>query len=370
MSTAKTESDIKALEEQTFEESDSFQVPPPDIVAYNELRSCADLSRMYREGILEIQPDFQRQIVWSASDQTRFIDSLVKQLPIPSMCFGYDYKTHKWQVIDGLQRMWTIIRFLRGDDWRLSLLDDIDPSLSGQHVPDFLEGKSDLRPYFLTVENFALPITVIRGDYSKSSHMAYLFTIFHRLNTGGVKLNNQEIRNCIFSGPFNNFLRNLDQDEDWLRLNGRSPELADRYRGQERILRFFAFHDDYPNYWGRLAAFLNGYMMNHREPSEDFLAQKKDIFHRTVRLVNSAIHGENPAEREGLTVMEATLVGVSLCLDHLEALPESEIRRMYDELLESEAFSDERLREGLSSTIRVRERMSTAQLVFSGQGNG
>ena len=79
--------DIKEIEGQTFFESDSVEVPPSDIVAYNELRSCADLFRMYREGILEIQPEFQRQIVWNNFAQTRFIDSLVKQLPIPSMCF-------------------------------------------------------------------------------------------------------------------------------------------------------------------------------------------------------------------------------------------------------------------------------------------
>ena len=64
------------------------------------------------------------------------------------------------------------------------------------------------------------------------------------------------------------------------------------------------------------------------------------------------------------------MVGVSLSLDYLEKLPKEEIRRMYDELLDSEEFSDERLREALSSTRRVLERMSAAERVFSGQGNG
>ena len=52
--------DLDEIEAQTFEENDSFEFPPPDIVAYNELRSCADLFRMYQNGILEIQPHFQR----------------------------------------------------------------------------------------------------------------------------------------------------------------------------------------------------------------------------------------------------------------------------------------------------------------------
>ncbi len=79
---------IQEIEEQAFYESDYITEPPDDIVAYNELRSCADLYRMYQKGILEIQPDFQRNIVWNGAAQTRFIDSLIKQLPIPSMCFS------------------------------------------------------------------------------------------------------------------------------------------------------------------------------------------------------------------------------------------------------------------------------------------
>ena len=76
---------LQELENQQMETDDFNEVPPGDIVAFNELRSCADLLRMYKENQLEIQPDFQRDIVWSPSMQTRLIDSLVKQLPIPSV---------------------------------------------------------------------------------------------------------------------------------------------------------------------------------------------------------------------------------------------------------------------------------------------
>ncbi len=72
-------SELEQLENETFEEDDSTEIPPADIVAYNELRSCADLFRMYKDGILEIRPIFQREIVWTAPAQTRFIDSLVNK---------------------------------------------------------------------------------------------------------------------------------------------------------------------------------------------------------------------------------------------------------------------------------------------------
>ena len=370
MAIAELSSELQKVENQTFEEIDSFEFPPSDVVAYNELRSCADLFRMYQSGILEIRPDFQRQIVWSTPVQTRFIDSLMKQLPIPSMCFSFDYKNRKWMVIDGLQRMWSIIRFLRGDKWKLAKLDDIDPSLSGQSVPDFKDGELQLRQYYDRIENLTLPITVIRCDYSQDSHMEYLFTIFHRLNSGAARLNNQEIRNCIFSGTFNNFLRELDKNQTWLQINGRSLGKEDRYRGQEQILRFFAFHDDYGRYNGRLAAFLNQYMRVNREPSGEFLESKMKMFQRTVALADNSIFNGNQQGRVSISVMEATLVGISLSLDYLEDLPKGAVRQKYDDLLNSPEFSEERLRDALSSTRRVQERMSTAIRVFSSQGNG
>ena len=125
---------IENEENQSFYDDEADQQPPPDIVAYNELRSCADLFRMYDKGILDINPDFQRDSVWKSAGQTRFIDSLIKQLPIPSMCFSLDYKTQKWQVIDGLQRMSAIIRFMGDKEWRLSDLDDIDKKLAEEWV--------------------------------------------------------------------------------------------------------------------------------------------------------------------------------------------------------------------------------------------
>ena len=210
---------LDEMEQSSFEEDDSADVPPPEIVAYNELRSCADLFRMYTQKALVIQPEFQRKIVWKGPAQTRFIDSLIKQLPIPSMCFSLDYKLQQWQVIDGLQRIWSIVQFLSGEGWRLSKLDDIDPKISGKPASTFADNKSSLHEFYKRVENLTLPITVLRCDYSKKSHTNYLFTIFHRLNTGAMKLNNQEIRNCIYAGGFNDLLKELNERPHWLRIN-------------------------------------------------------------------------------------------------------------------------------------------------------
>jgi hypothetical protein len=358
---------LSEIEEKTFHEDDSPELPPPDVIAYNELRSCADLHRMHVQGILNIQPEFQREIVWKNPDQTRFIDSLIKQLPIPSMCFSLDFKAQKWQVIDGLQRMATIIRFLSGEKWTLSRLNDIDPRLAGQPVSKFVDQNSELHQYYTRVENLTLPITVLRCDYSKKNHTHYLFTIFHRLNTGGMKLNNQEIRNCIYAGPFNELLKDLNKNLAWMKINRMKKSVGYRFTKQELILRLFAFHERLAEYGGRLARFLSDYMDDNKNPQPQFLEEKRTLFERTVDIVYKKLFDGKIPSPMPVTVLEAFLVGVSHNLDYLEAQSPRRVKTLYEKLLSDEELSEEKLSEGLSGKTRVQARLAASRRIFSGR---
>jgi len=357
---------IEELEQRSYEEDDSLEVPPPDIVAYNESRSCADLYRMYKQGILDIQPEFQREIVWKGPAQTRFLDSLIKQLPIPSMCFSMDFKVGKWQVIDGLQRMASIIRFLGGDPtWTLSRLDDIDPALGGSAAKDFLNPDSPLNRYFQRVENLTLPITVLRCDYSKRQHTRYLFTIFHRLNTGAMRLNNQEIRNCIYAGPFNELLKELNKTADWMRLNRMKKDSGYRFTKQELILRVFAFHDAYETYGGRLARFLNDYMDDNKAIVLADAQSKRSLFKRTVDATLNKVYGGTTPGKTPLSIVEATMVGIARNIDRVEGMSTGDVSRKYQFLLHHEEFSEQKLLEGLSGKTRVIGRMKASVDAFA-----
>jgi len=275
--------DLAKEEEDVLSQDDSSDQPPTDIVAFNELRSCADLVRMYNSNQLEIKPDFQRDVVWSNASQTRFIDSLTKQLPIPSMCIGLDYNTNNRIVIDGLQRMWSIIRFLTDDNWKLSALKDIDDRLSGRRV-SYIE--EHYTATYGKVENLTVPVTVLRCDYTKADHMEHLFTVFHRLNTGGNKLTNQEIRNCIYSGEFNELLKISTQNEQFRDLFGLVEHKGYRFAYEEFVLRFYAFVDRYTNYDGNLSRYLNAYMEAGRNKFDDVdLDKKLHLFTRTVKVI-------------------------------------------------------------------------------------
>jgi len=191
--------------------------------------------------------------------------------------------------------------------------------------------------------------------------------IFHRLNSGGAKLTNQEIRNCIYGGLFNNFLKDLNKNPNWMRINKIKQTSGHRFTQEEIILRFFAFHDGYKNYTGRLAKFLNKYMSEQRNPGDSFLTGKKNLFNRTIDVVYKSIFEGKPPRKLSTSVLEAMLVGVSFNLEFVESQPTSRIKAMYEKLLSQEEFSEKKLREGLSGKERVIGRMSTAKRIFSGQ---
>lgn len=358
------ESTILELEEQSLYEDDFPEVPPPEIVAYNELRSCADLFRMHEQGILEIQPEFQRDVVWKGADQTRFVDSLIKQLPIPSMCFALDHKEQKWIVIDGLQRISTIVRFLQGGDWKLSKLDDIEAEIAGQSVAAIKTATSALHQYYTRVENLSIPITVLRCDFKKKRHKEYLFTIFHRLNTGGMKLNNQEIRNCIYGGTFNSLLKELDQHVPWRRLNKMQAGKSYRFTKQEIMLRFFAFMEERQSYEGHLAKFLNDYMHINQNISESWIEEKRELFLSTIKLVADGIFGGKTPPKLSITVLEALLIGVGANLPQLLNSSVGDLTAKYERLIHHSEFSEDALREGLSKKLRVVERLNTSIGIF------
>lgn len=343
---------------------DCGDVPPADIVAYNELRSCADLFRMHEQGILEIHPDFQRDVVWPDAAQTRFIDSLMKQLPIPSMCFSLDYKTQKWLVIDGLQRLSCIIRFLKGSDWKMSTLDDISPEISGKSAAALKDRESSLHHFFSRVENLTIPITVLRCDYSKKSHMEYLFTIFHRLNSGGMKLNNQEIRNCIYGGSFNDLLRELDQHPAWRRINKMHRDENYRRVKQELILRFFAFSENHKKYSGSLAKFLNSYMQDHRYAANKAIEKKRRQFIDVISFIDERLFQKKPPQKLSITLLEALLIGIGRNIKSLQNEPTATIAKRFDRLSKHSAFSEGTIREGLSKKQRVIDRLDAAIKTF------
>ncbi|WOP14324.1 DUF262 domain-containing protein [Ottowia sp. SB7-C50] len=352
----------KSRHKDPDEELENIQ-PPKDVVAFNELRSCADLFRMYKEGILDIQPTFQRDVVWSGREQSIFIDSLMKQLPIPSMCFSLDFQTQKWTVVDGLQRMTSIIKFLdTTNEWRLTRTIEINPTISGKSNIQIKEGDEDNQILFRKIENLTLPITVIRCDQSSKAHSEYLFTIFKRLNSGGSKLNHQEIRNCIYSGALNDAIKKFEKEnKEWKFLKNLLPGKGARFKSIELIVRYLALNAQSDSYSGNMPSFLNEFMRIHRQ---DPLKTDLDKLGEVAKIIRRCIDAAN-IQKVGYTLAESALVGISRNLGTASAMNNTMLGRKIKDLSDSYEIAGASSKIDTTSARQVKERIERSQKIFA-----
>lgn len=356
---------LQALD-NTDEELELIEtIPPQDLFAFNELRSCADLKRMYDKGQLDLSPDFQREKVWGLPAQTRFLDSLLKNLPIPSMCISQDTESNGRIVIDGLQRISTIVQFLNASegkikDFKLSSLEDVDSRLSGKKVSEIVEETPELVE---VIENVTIPITVLRSNFSKNDHMEYIFTIFHRLNTGGTRLNAQEIRNCIFSGNFNELLFECAKEFEAELEQLIGTKENKRFTHEEFVLRFFAFHDKAQDYKAPLTRFLNLYMKEHRKLSDDEYHIKKQLFTDVLSLFKQYLNQHKIGAK---IIAEAVLYGISQNLSNIHSKKGSDfLNQALLKLLASAPFDSKETSSGTLNTQKVHARLNMAKQIFA-----
>ena len=192
--------------------------------------------------------------------------------------------------------------------------------------------------------------------------MDYLFTIFHRLNTGGTRLNNQEIRNCIYQGVLNDLLKKCTSYKNWRKITPLNK--SKRFENEEFILRFFAFFDKYEKYPGRLSKFLNDYMKEYRSISESICEQKYSLFTRTTDLVYQQFSDTKPLSDVSKVVMEGLLIGVAKNLDYLVTISQEDFQNKFKQLRSSEPYSSQNLAAGLLEKTKVESRLKKAIQIF------
>ena len=186
-----------------------------------------------QEGELDLAPDFQRDYVWKARQQTRLIESVLLGIPLPA--FYFNQERERLQVVDGVQRLTTISNFMRGE-FRLELGSlEYLKDLSGK---TFSELDPQLQRRFSKTQIVVHVIEPQTPDGVK-------YDIFSRVNTGGSPLSAQEIRHAMSKAPSRNFLKQLVDlpsfsaaTGGWfLPINGGNRRMMDR----ELALRFCAF---------------------------------------------------------------------------------------------------------------------------------
>lgn len=284
-------------------------------------KSVSDIVRMIEDKDIRLDPDYQRNYVWDNKKASMLIESIILNVPIPVIYVSQE-EDDSWSVIDGLQRLSSLKRFFDGKF-----------KLSGLEILSDLN-KSDittLNPKALRMlKNGLLRVIMITHD----SNEEIKYDVFMRLNTGSVHLTEQELRNCLYRGTLNKFLKEVVQNQKWLALMG-LKEPHKRMADREMVLRFLAIWKNWDNengvlngYKGRMKSFLNAFMKDHKEIKGQEANEWKQLFEVTVDKVYQ-VYGEYAFKRQGLDGMREKTINRAI----IDVIMLSATQHSMDELM-------------------------------------
>ena len=280
------------MKQESKDEEDEFEKIPSeeedndeDTASYDIIPYGADytLSVFYdkmKKGEIEV-PDFQRKYVWSIKQASKLVESFLLGLPVPGIFLAKEKQSGNLIVIDGQQRLVTCKSF-RDERFPIS---NTEFRLVGVH--EKWEGikYSELVPADRKrFDDSVLRATIIQQVKPENDDTS-TYQIFKRLNTGGTILQNQEIRNCLYYGTFNELLHKLNKNKTWRVLyNSEIPNK--RMRDEELILRFFALYYKFNAYTKPMSEFLNKFMSEKRNIPSQEIKKMEEVFKETISFIN------------------------------------------------------------------------------------
>lgn len=245
---------------------------------------------------------FQREYVWPRSKADRFIESLLLGLPVPGI-FLVKEDTGRFLVLDGHQRLYTLQCFYSG------IIHGIEYKLAG--IQERFVGRNykeldveDRR----RLDDSIIHATIIKQE-EPTEDWSSIYSIFERLNTGGISLQPQEIRMALYHGPFSAFLRDLNTNPDWRNLIGAKSK---RLKDIELILRFFSLLYHHSTYASPMKDFLNRYMATNRNLAKQTAPELQEIFDKTNNTIFTALGNTafRPERAINAALVDSLMVGV------------------------------------------------------------
>jgi Protein of unknown function DUF262 len=299
---------------------------------------------------LNITPDYQRLFRWSEGQRSRFIESLILEMPVPPI-FVIEEDDRRYQLIDGLQRISSYLH-LRGQldaphldppvqkGEKLVLVDcDIVDELNGCDF-DSLPASIQIR-----LKRAFIRVEVVR----KETDPHFKYHMFKRLNTGGEGLSEQQIRNCairMLSNEFPEFIVRMSKVEDFETCTEALTQ--DRVLSavdQELVLRFFALKNRRASFKHEVSDFLTEYMEDIADPvpRETFVyADEELIFRKTFQLLKNSLGEKSFAFRNkartalaaGFSMyhFEAITIGLQAVIGRLDPNSQNDVGRLRETL--------------------------------------
>jgi hypothetical protein len=287
--------------------------------------SFGEIMNMFEDKEIIISPEFQRLFRWSIEQQTRFIESILLGIPIPPIFVAED-KNGKWEVVDGLQRISTVLAFFglltSMQDKNMSTLceGELVPLLDGYNV------KTLPLKLKLNIKRSVCRIEIIKWNSKRDMR----YELFNRLNTGGSPLTDQEIRNCIFrdtSVDFNHYLQRLSEKTIFLILINPSIKQQAELYPQELVLRFTALYNDWSQINEPMSSFMTTYMKKSVNDSQYDFVRMESIFDQVINILSplgsDIFRFDNNIFSTSL--FDAITIGIATYIDYYTKCPPGEI---------------------------------------------
>ena len=289
------EDSIAELSEQEFRDA-ALQI----VVQRNDflLPNLIDMLKTHKT--VEVSPYYQRRARWDNARKSKLIESLLVNIPVPPI-FLYENDFAKYEVMDGQQRVSAILEYF-----------DNEFALRGLEILNTLIGKRfhELAPEIragLLRRSLSAIILLKESTPSQDSTAHLRKYVFQRLNTGGVRLNAQEVRNSVYAGAFNNLLIELSRHELFTKMWDIPPFepseitrpstrlgrniLFRQMRDVELVLRAFGLFDP-SNIVGGMKRTLDNAMLKYSQVGEPEMRRLRTIFLESIALAH-AIGGDD-----------------------------------------------------------------------------
>jgi hypothetical protein len=343
--------------------------------------SFGEVVNLYQDKDLVINPEFQRLFRWTNSQKSRLIESILLGIPIPPI-FVYERTDGKWELVDGLQRVSTVLEFMgvlrdaeadeADDPLPPSILSPTNylPSLNnavwehsdrikGYALEDQIEIGKVLQ---LSIRRSRIGVEILKR--SSDAHTKY--DLFQRLNSGGSVANAQELRNCIavmVNPLLFRSLRQLSFYTPFTTMVQSTEEQKKRQRDLEYAMRFLVYR--YIPYDGKkdVEEYINFGIVQIDERGF-YTDEVEENFKATFDLLNAALGADGLKRyaesgfsgRVGLTGLEVVAVGVSFNLDalKLEKKPQDFVREKVHRLWAVDDVNDFS-RAGMTGTQRIQK---------------
>jgi hypothetical protein len=232
------------------------------------------------------------------------VESFLAGLPVPPIFVYRESISGKEIVIDGQQRLRTIVGFQEGrlPDGSPFKLRGVNARWEGKFYSTL--DKGDLSSLRSSVLRVMVVEQIDPGDVSS------IYEIFARLNTGGTALSAQEVRNASYHGPFNDLIKQLNLDPTWREIFGRKQP-DPRMRDVELILRFLALTEQ--EYTKPMKVFINLFMGKHKHDSDS--KKWTDLFKTTVDRVYKSLGAKpfNISRGINSAVFDSVMVAFAKC---------------------------------------------------------